>query len=220
VFALPAGSGFRLLPLQRAVTDLSSSALVSKSRSPVVIGLTAERAPLPPLGVQCHARDRPMSTAASREVSRSLQRFQVVLRYPPAANCRGPSRFDIAVDLASLRRRSKKYWLANAPSLRFFRLAFAVRAAHAARLQFTVHAGSFRGSFATVSLSRGVPLPVEQTLSRPGRIFFFMIRQRSWDLHVPFAVFPALAGPRISAVHPHMPLSCESYTRDAEEVTR
>jgi hypothetical protein len=92
------------------------------------------------LGVRWHARDRPTSTSASREVCCSLQRLQVVLRYPAAASCRTiPLRRCVAVH-ASLRRRSKKPWLATS-SLRFYRLAFTVRAAHAARLQFTVHTG-------------------------------------------------------------------------------
>jgi len=55
-----------------------------------------------------------------------------------------------------LRRRSD--YLGPAPSLRFFRLVSTVRPAHAARFKsrFTP---ARSGSFATVSLSRGVPLP-------------------------------------------------------------
>jgi len=86
----------------------------------------------------------------------SLQRLQAVLRYPrlprlrtiPLRRCAWRSR---------LRRRSDSP--GPAPSLRFFRLVSTVRPAHAERFKsrFTP---ARSGSFATVSLSRGVPLPV------------------------------------------------------------
>jgi hypothetical protein len=85
-------------------------------------------------------------------LARQTDQLRPLVRFPvPFSVCKsccairrqptaGPSRFDVALLSAKLRRRSKKPCLAT-PSLRFYRLAFTVRAAHAARLQFTVHTG-------------------------------------------------------------------------------
>jgi len=153
-------AGLSDFPLQRASLFRPTLSLpviafrVRRSRSvepPVRLVAVALRS-------QCeyaqHAHDRPIVRQPLLRFI-SFQRLQVVLRYPrrPAS---GPSRFDVAPAYTRFRRRSDL--LEQASSLRFFRLVCIVRTAHAARLlsRFTP---ARSGSFATVSLSRGVPLP-------------------------------------------------------------
>jgi hypothetical protein len=70
----------------------------------------------------------------------------------------------------------------------------------------TIHTGPVR-VIAPRSLFRAAfRYPIHQTLSRLGRTCWCVcaVRQRSWDFLCP-SQFSLTAGPRISAVHPHLP---------------
>lgn len=70
----------------------------------------------------------------------------------------------------------------------------------------TIHTGPVR-VIAPRSLFRAAfRYPIHQTLSRPGRTCWCTctVRQRSWDFSCP-SQCSLTAGPRISAVHPHLP---------------
>jgi len=134
--------------------------------------------------------------------------LQAVLRYPrrPAF---GPSRFDVALaDPGSAGGRiirsqrcpcgfSALYALCARPTPRDL-----CHGAHRPGLGHSPRS-LFRAAFR---------YPVDRTLSRPGRVDFNSTRQRSWDFSCP-SQFSLAAGPRISAVHPHLPLSV-SFARE------
>jgi len=89
-----------------------------------------------------------------------------------------------------------------------------VRAAHTARLPSRLTPAR-SASHSPRSLFRAAfRYPFDRTLSQPGRIRFLyrLIRQRSWDSGCP-SQFSLAAGRRISAVHPHLPLS-EAFARE------
>lgn len=141
----------------------------------------------------------------------SLQRLQAVLRYPrrPAF---GPSRFDFAPanpDSAGGRiicsRRRPCGFSALCPPCARPTPRDLCHGSHRSGLGHSPRS-LFRAAFR---------YPVDRTLSRPGRVDFYSTRQRSWDSSCP-SQFSLAAGPRISAVHPHLPLS-DSFARESAD---
>jgi len=132
----------------------------------------------------------------------SLQRLQVVLRYPrqPAF---GPSRFDVAPAAIQIPPEAGLSGAGAIPAV----FPPCVRRALGPRRAFvvTIHTGPIRVirhglSFARRSATR----LIEPFHDWAEPAFNGMVRQRSWDSFSPFAVFPVRGSPHFCGSSPHV----------------
>jgi len=148
VFTYPAGLGLRFLSASTCGRPFP--------RRPATAFVGPDR--LNRLCIACDFR-----IACTRQADRSTASLEVC--FPSAFTGRAALSEAASLRTIPLRRcawrsrlRRRSDYLEPAPSLRFFRLESTVRSAHAARFK-SRSTPARSGSFATVSLSRGVPLP-------------------------------------------------------------